>query len=255
MTTSLFLLKHHRLIGPGWLLDRCSPEEHPYTIRTVTRPEDLPMAVECQGVVLAGTSLEPELVDGKDPLVKAHVHFVRSLVALGVPYLGVDRGAQILARAMLARPGKDSHDPVGPKEVPLTRHGQADPLLGGPDAGPLLGIHIPTVRFALPERSVLLAGSHDHPEAFRFGACAWGIYPHVELTAHGFADWVAAHPEWEPDSARREVVIARAHEAVPEQRAYAYGLMDRFLAHCQGFCHAPPPLAEIHLGPESHDPR
>lgn len=257
MATSLYLLKHHRLIGPGWLLDRCSAEEHPYTILTVTQPDELPMAVDCQGVVLAGQSLEPTILAGKDPLLRAHVHFVRSLVALGVPFLGIDRGAQILARAMLARPLPETPAPgegVQLARVPLTDAGQADPLLGGPGAGPLLGLRIPTVRFSLPDKGALLAGSADRPEAFRFGDRAWGIYPHVELTAHGLADWLATHPEWEPDPARREAVIAEAHAAVPQQKTYAYGLMDRFLSHCQGFCHTATPLAELHLGPESHGP-
>lgn len=252
MATSLFLLKHHRLIGPGWLLDRCSPEEHPYRIVTVTRPEELPMAVDCQGVVLVGQSLEPDVLAAKDPLLRAHVHFVRSLVALGVPYLGIDRGAQILARAMLAKPRSAPDPTLDLARVDLTGEGATDPLLGGPDPGPLLGIRVPTLRFEVPNKGVLLAGSPEHPEAFRFGDRAWGIYPHVELTAHGLDDWLAAHPEWAPDPARRDAMTAEAHATLEEQRTYAYGLMDRFLSHCQGFCHAEPPLAELHLGPESH---
>ena len=60
MSTALTILKHDDRIGPGWLLDRCDPERQPLRLMTVTTPEALPMAIECQGVLLVGRSLDPE---------------------------------------------------------------------------------------------------------------------------------------------------------------------------------------------------
>ncbi len=252
MSTALYILKQHDHIGPGWLLDRCDPEDRPLRILTLRSPDDLPMAIECNGVVYAGRSLSPEQWQHKDPLLKAQVVFVRSLVALGVPYLGIDRGAQVLARAMLGELSDAPTPDVGWASIPLTSEGQKDPVLGN-DAGTLEGIRWPTHRFTLPRKAVLLAGTPEVPDAFRFGDAAWGLLPHVELTLPGLTDWLDERGGPELDPATRATIRDVAANHADLQRDAAYRLMDRFLRRSSSFNHVPPPLAQLHLGPDHHN--
>ena len=215
------------------------------------------MAIECQGVLLVGRSLDPEALAAKDPLVRAHVVFVRTLIALGVPYLGIDRGAQLLALAMR---GTLAHEPfvdVGPVTLPFTHQAREDRLFAAAAtaAKGLCAVRWPTYRHSLPQGGVLLAGSPETPEAFRFGASAWGVLPHPELTSLAFADWLGEPSEEKNALADtdRAALLDAVNVQEAARRAFAHDLMDRFLEHTRGFRHEPPPLAQLHLGPEHHD--
>jgi GMP synthase-like glutamine amidotransferase len=251
MATALYVLKHHEHIGPGYLLDRIDTGERPMRMVTVKSTDDLPMAIETNGVVFAGRGLSPEDLRNKDPLLREQVVFVRTLIGLGVPYLGIDRGAQLLARAMRAGLVESPTVDLGVVEVPLTEAGRADPVLGD-ESGQLVGLRAPTHRFELPPRAELLAGTPEAPEAFRFGDAAWGVLPHVELTAAGFADWLddLGNAELELSESQRKRLEGAVKARDEKQRDYAYRLMDRFLARSSSFQHVPPPLADLHLGPD-----
>jgi GMP synthase (glutamine-hydrolysing) len=251
MATFLYILKHHDHIGPGYLLDRIDQDQRPVRMVTVKAPDDLPMAIETNGVVFAGRGLTPEALHGKDPLLREQVVFIRTLIGLGVPYLGIDRGAQLLARAMHGDLAESPTVDLGVVEVPLTEAGRADPVLSD-ESGHLVGLRGPTHRFTLPPKAELLAGTPEAPEAFRFGDAAWGVLPHVELTAHAFTDWLGELDD--ADLALDQSQRSRLGKAVTardeQQRDYAHRLMDRFLARSSTFQHVPPPLAELHLGPD-----
>lgn len=255
MATALYILKQHEHIGPGYLLDRVDADKRPMRMVTVRSPDDLPMAIETNGVVFAGRGLTPEDLREKAPLLREQVVFVRTLIGLGVPYLGIDRGAQLLARAMHGDLQPSPTVDLGVVEVPLTDAGRADPVLGD-ESGQLAGLRGPTHRFTLPPRAELLAGTAEAPEAFRFGDAAWGILPHVELTAHAFGDWLDAldAPALALEESQRKRLMGAVKARDEAQRDYAHRLMDRFLSRSSSFQHVPPPLAELHLGPD-HEKR
>lgn len=254
MPTALYLLKHDEKVGPGWLLDRCQGPGTTRKLVTVRSPEDLPMGIECQGVVLVGRHLDPLRLSARAPLLREQVVFVRTLVGLGVPFLGIDAGAQLLAAAMLGTLCEARDPAMGHAEIPLTEEGRADRLLGALGEGGLAALRWPTHRFTLPNRATLLAGTSAAPEAFRFGASAWGILAHPEVTPLALQDWLA-DPEG-PGRAlapgARDALLTSAEAFSERQRAGAYALMDAFLECTRGFCHEPPPLAQLHPGPDHH---
>lgn len=254
MSTSLIILKHDDRIGPGWLLDRCDPERQPLRLVTVRAPDDLPMAIECQGVVLVGRSLDPALVAARDPAFRAHLVFVRSLIALGVPYLGVDRGAQLLALAMRGTLADSPDQGMGATTLLPTTQAGEDRLLAGVSAEGIPAVRWPTHPHSLPRGGVLLAGSLEAPEAFRFGTAAWGLLPHPELTSLAFSDWLEepSGPGASRDNRERAALVAAVADQEAARQAFAHALMDRFLDCTRGFTHEPPPLAQLHLGPERH---
>ncbi|GAB6897815.1 hypothetical protein JCM9957A_09050 [Kineosporia succinea] len=125
---------------------------------------------------------------------------VRDLLARAVtgrvPTLGICLGAQLLA---LATGGEVGRGPRGP-EVGLTevtaRPG-TDPFFGAVAAD--LGTTRWTVRqshgdavLTLPPGAELLVTGNIYPhQGFRVGEAAWGVQYHPEVTADGFAAWVA----------------------------------------------------------------
>jgi GMP synthase-like glutamine amidotransferase len=72
----------------------------------------------------------------------------------------------------------------------------------------------------LPHGAVLLAASTDYPhQAFRVGACAWGLQFHIECDTAMVADWAASNPELlEKLGVGPDDVVARA-DAVMEDLA------------------------------------
>jgi GMP synthase-like glutamine amidotransferase len=237
MGGELVLLKHDDSAGPGWLLDRCVDRVGFFRVILVRSRSDLPPPNECNGVVFTSLSLDPAAIAARDPLVREEVVFVRTLVGLGVPYLGIDGGAQLLARAVLGQVGPDRHEAMGVRPIVVPDEARADPLFG-PEAGQAHPVvWWPTHRIELPDRATVLAGSRSSPECFRVGEWAYGLLPHVEATPLMFSGWVDQIGSPVPHRAELEASVEAAGES---QRALAYRLMNRFIDRASCFCHDVP---------------
>lgn len=242
MESALFFFKQHREIGPGWLLDRCEGLAVPVKMLVFGPDTELPLGIQCRGVVIVGLPLPHTAFATKDAALREQQVFVRTLVGLAVPYLGIGYGAQLLATSLLGQ-ARDPTDPdLGPGTMELTADGMVDPLFGGlPRQVPV--IRWPAPRLTLPKRAVLLAGTDDRPDAFRLGDCAWALSPHPEVTAAGFGDWLA-------DPAHAGLVghhdatalRAAADQQQDAQRDAAHRIMDHFLSRVDAFLHDVPPI-------------
>lgn len=142
-------------------------------------------------VMVFGGSMHPDQDDEFAWLAHEEA-FLRSVLAEGVPALGVCLGAQMLARAAGA-PVRPAPTPeIGWLEVELTREGCADPVLGVlPASTHAFQWHSYT--FGIPEGGVELARSEVCPQAFRRGN-AWGIQFHAEVTLPMVRAWVEEEP-------------------------------------------------------------
>lgn len=152
-------------LGP-WL------EAHGFAVTRITReqPRSLP---EADLLIVLGS---PGSVAGPTcpPAARAEVKAIGDWVRQDRPYLGICFGAQVLARAM---GGSVTRMPV-----PFADYGAMDVVEGAPPAlaGPWVTWHNDGI--TAPVSSTRL-GSHDRADlAFRVRR-AWGLQPHVEVTA------------------------------------------------------------------------
>jgi len=248
MESALYVFKQRKDIGPGWLLDRCEGLAVPVIMRVFGPDTDLPLAIACRGVVIVGLPLPAAAFETKAPDLRKQQIFVRTLVGLAVPVLGIGYGAQLLATSLLGPVQAPSDTDLSVGTMTLTPEGMLDPLFGG------VGGQVPVIRWpaghlTLPTRAVRLAGTEDRPDAFRLGECAWGISPHPEVTASGFGDWLA-------DPTNADLVAASdtaalrdaAGQQQPAQREAAYRIMDHFLTRVDSFLHDIPPI-DVHKPP------
>ena len=201
--------------------------------RRLREGDPLPDLDEVDGIVsLGGEQSVVGLADepaGTTPLV-AEAALLREAVEREVPVLGVCLGAQLLASALVGNVRRLPRRLVAwPPLKPLpAAHG--DPLLGSLplDAA---GLHWNEDGFEPPPGAVeLLRRPAGSAEAFRVGACAWGVQFHAEVDEDVLEGW---YRDWGADALPEAGVTeaaARAADAthLPGQRALSEALFGGF---------------------------
>ena len=126
------------------------------------------------------------------PWLERERELLAQAVASGLPVLGVCLGSQQLAAALGGRVHAGRAPEIGFGEVEITPEGVRDPVLGNASSRlPVMHWHEDT--FELPSGAVRLAGSELHRnQAFRAGACAYGLQFHVEVD-RGLAESLRPH--------------------------------------------------------------
>jgi GMP synthase (glutamine-hydrolysing) len=114
---------------------------------------------------------------------------VAEAVRAGTPFFGACLGSQLLAASLGARVYAGAAPEVGMLPVVLSDAAVADPVFAGlPRELPTLQWHGDT--FDLPAGAVLLASSPAYPnQAFRWGANAYAVQFHLEVTAGMAREW------------------------------------------------------------------
>lgn len=116
----------------------------------------------------------------------------RFVVEMQRPFLGICLGHQLLAAALGGDVAVAETPEVGIMTVELTSGGEADPLFRGMGSPmTVLQWHGAEVS-GLPEEATVLARSERCAvQAFRFGAHAYGLQYHVEITGDTVDEWAA----------------------------------------------------------------
>jgi GMP synthase-like glutamine amidotransferase len=114
-------------------------------------------------------------------------HWVRDL---GRPFLGICLGHQLLAAALGGVVRLMDQPEIGVGEVALTDAGRRDPLFAG-FAPPVETFQWHGAEISLPPdgAEVLAMNSSCPIQAFRYGAHAYGLQYHVEITASTVDEW------------------------------------------------------------------
>ena len=124
------------------------------------------------------------------PFLVEENRYIREAVKMGVPYLGVCLGSQLLAKALGAKVYKAKQEEIGWDEVTLKNTAASDRLFGplGLQRLKVLQWHGDT--FDLPEGAMHLASSPVVPhQAYAVKGRFYGFQFHVEVNRPMLQDW------------------------------------------------------------------
>ena len=155
----------------------------------VPSARELPAVDGAAGVMVTGSHT---MVTERQPWSERAAEWLRVAVERRVPVLGICYGHQLLAHAHGGEVGDNPRGrEFGTVQVELEEAGRADELLGElPPVFPAHQGHTQSV-LRLPRGAVRLAANHrDANQAFRIGACAWGVQFHPEFDAEIIREYV-----------------------------------------------------------------
>jgi GMP synthase (glutamine-hydrolysing) len=191
----VLIVLHQEHSTPGRVGLRLAARGHRLDIRRPRFGDPLPETLqEHAGAVIFGG---PMSVNDPDDYILVETEWVKVPLREEAPVLGLCLGAQMIARH-LGAPVKP--DPEGRVEVgffPLRPTDAGRALLPWPDRVH----HFHHEGFELPAGAVLLAeGDVFRNQAFSYGAAAFGLQFHIELTNAMVGRWTRriAEREWKP---------------------------------------------------------
>lgn len=149
----------------------------------------LPRPLDAYGAVMVFGGAMHADQDDRHPWLREENLFLRRLLDLHLPVLGVCLGAQLLAKAAHAEVRPATRPEIGWYPVRLTDEAADDPLFAQlPESFDAFQWHYYT--YDLPAGAVELARSEVCTQGFRLGERAWGIQFHAEVNRHVVADWL-----------------------------------------------------------------
>jgi GMP synthase (glutamine-hydrolysing) len=182
------VLQHIRCEPPGLYAQMLTDRGIGIDVVELDEGDDLPRWREVDLVIAMGGPMSVN-DEAEHAWLADEKRWIADAVGAGVPYFGVCLGAQLLAASLGARVGAGSRPEVGVLPVAVTAAARGDPVLG-PLGEEFLALQWHGDTFAIPAGGVRLAGSAAYEnQAFRFGATAYGVQFHVEVTDRMLADW------------------------------------------------------------------
>lgn len=198
--------------------------------------EDEPLPSDGRAFDLIVAMGGPMSVNDEDehPWLRLEKRLIGDAVRSGVAFWGSCLGVQLLAASLDARVYAGDAPEVGLMPVVLTDAALADPVFAGlPRELTTLQWHGDT--FDLPRDAIRLAGSTTYSnQAFRWGAKAYGVQFHVEVTDAMAAEWgaVPAYAEYADRVLGPGAIGPMLSELTArgdEIRGYGRSMFERFL--------------------------
>lgn len=226
--SDILILQHVRPEPPAMISDVLSA--HDLSIRTVRvhRGEPVPKTLEADGLVVLGGPMGIADIDER-PHLRSECGLIEEAVRYGVPLLGVCLGSQLLAHVLGGdvQPAPDKE--IGWKEVTLKGDAEEDALFQGVDNS-FSAFHWHGDAFALPDGAVSLARTAQTAhQAFRYGARAYGLLFHLEVTPKTVAWMTKAFQDELSDEGLDGAAIRRdAMSYEPEIRSLAETVFGRW---------------------------
>jgi GMP synthase-like glutamine amidotransferase len=222
----LHIIQNDPEVPPGTIVDFLAIPfivHHPYRDGVLPEPEQISALIVMGGAMGAND-------EHRHPFLSDLKHLIRSVVAAGIPYLGVCLGGQLLAAALGAKVISHRWEELGTLPVHLTEQGKNDRLFKGiPQVFTSFQWHHDS--FDIPDDGVLLASSGAcRHQAFLVGTCAWGVQFHPEVTETIIRSWCA----WDRSTEEKTDELTAAFCSQEKRyRNTARHLMGNFLSSCE----------------------
>ncbi|HSD51370.1 MAG TPA: type 1 glutamine amidotransferase [Candidatus Methylomirabilis sp.] len=188
---NILVLKHVECGGLGLWEECCREASIRVEVVALRRNGTLPPPHRFQAVICLGGPMNVYEEEAY-PFLKREDAFIRQVLGLGIPFLGVCLGGQLLAKAVGGIVTQNRVKEIGWHAVELDQAGQRDPLFTGlPERLTVFQWHGDT--FSIPKGAVRLATSSScESQAFRygFGGIAYALQFHLEATPAMVEDWV-----------------------------------------------------------------
>ncbi|MBU1085982.1 MAG: type 1 glutamine amidotransferase [Candidatus Omnitrophica bacterium] len=185
----IYFLEHEPIEGPGMLKPLFENNGFATSIIKLYDDQALPDDFnEIEAIVSLGGPMNAYEED-KYPFLKKEDEFLKKIIKLDIPCLGICLGSQLIAKAEKAQVKKAEKEEIGWSVVKLTDQGKADDLFYLVNEE-LEVFHWHGDTFNLPVGAVLLAqGAACRNQAFKIGDYVYGLQFHLEVTDKEIFDW------------------------------------------------------------------
>jgi GMP synthase (glutamine-hydrolysing) len=185
MARPVLIVLHQEQSTPGRVGHHCQTRGIPMDIRRPRFGDPLPdtLAMHSGAVIFGG----PMSVNDPDDFIRDEIDWIKVPLRENKPFLGICLGAQMLARQLGASVGlhPDGKAEVGYYPIEVTAAGHAVV-----ESWPPVVYQWHREGFELPAGAELLAtGDTFAVQAFRYGAAAYGIQFHAEVTHAMMCRW------------------------------------------------------------------
>jgi GMP synthase (glutamine-hydrolysing) len=186
---------------------------------------ELPDPAAPAAVVLTGSSA---MVSAREAWSERTAGWLREVVAVGTPLLGICYGHQLLAHALGGGVGANPRGrEIGTVEVEVRPEARHDALFGElSERLTMQETHVESVLELPPGARLLAASQRDPHQAFAVGSLVWGVQFHPEFDADVMRGYLEARSE----ILRREGLDAPALLAAARDSADGRALLRRFAA-------------------------
>ena len=204
----IHIIQNDPEVPPGNIAENLADQGVPFQLHHLYRDGMLPNPTEISALIVLGGAMGAN-DDDRYPFLSPLKQLIRRCLELGIPYLGICLGGQLLAAASGTPVVSCRWEELGTLQVSLTHKGEVDPLFAG-ISPPFSTFQWHHDSFDLPDGATLLASSPACPhQAFRIGGNAWGLQFHPEVTEQIIRAWAA----WDPVTACRTDKLVSAFQA------------------------------------------
>lgn len=165
--------------------------------------------------------------------MRKEVAYLKKVVKMGKPYLGICAGGQLLAKLLDADVCKNPIAEIGSYNVKLTSAGKRSRFFAGfPEAFPVFQWHADT--FTLPEGGKLLVeGTDCKNQAFSCGV-SLGVQFHLEVTSGAVSRWADQYKdELERIGKTKKEIVNECRIKEKEMATLAGKLIDNFFSQAR----------------------
>jgi GMP synthase-like glutamine amidotransferase len=194
MVKNVLIVKNSTLEGPGLIEYVLMENDICWDIIDIESGDKFPPLKNYNAIFVLGG---PDSVNDKTPRIYEELKKISQAADLGIPFMGICLGMQLLVKANGGKVTKYNRSEIGWRdsddnyfEVTLTNEGRIDPLFNGIE-GPIKIFHFHNEMVRLNKDMKLLGtGKYCKNQIVKIGSKAYGIQGHIELTKTILGDWV-----------------------------------------------------------------